>query len=234
MNQFFVAGDYIFSPRVYNEFSPGNTGNSSFAVRGAGEFDLGHIPFMLEGAYERWQYPHNCNGFLPGTTTYEPDCYVTTIGGAGSTPVLVTSPLYDQNVDARLAVRVLSPRIYIGVGYIWVSGNYGYPNMSSFGFGGEKLPDLDHALSFFGSLWYYPNVNASFTSPTTATIASTSYNLAYNILKYQIGATYVIANSPVFIEAGWMGDSWTNKQNAPINRSYNGPFAGLGIRVLYP
>src|SRR6202044_60373 len=27
----FVAGDYVFSPRVYNEFSPGNTGSGSFA-----------------------------------------------------------------------------------------------------------------------------------------------------------------------------------------------------------
>ena len=36
----FVAGDYIISPKVYNEFaSPGNQGNSSFAIRGGGEFD---------------------------------------------------------------------------------------------------------------------------------------------------------------------------------------------------
>ena len=27
-----------------------------------------------------------------------------------------------------------------------------------------------------------------------------------------------------------MGDSWPNKENAPINRTYNGPFAGLGLR----
>ncbi|MFZ0030251.1 MAG: copper amine oxidase N-terminal domain-containing protein [Candidatus Cybelea sp.] len=236
LNELFVAGDYIISPRVYNEFSPGNTGNSSFAVRGAGEFDLGKIPFMVEGAYAHWQYPHNCNGFIPGTQTYVPECFVTTIGGAGSTPVLVTSPLADQNVDVRLAVRVLNPRVYIGIGYMWLSTNYGYPNMQSFGFGGEKLPDLNQALSFFGSIWYYPNVHGSYTTtpPSSSTIPSVSYNLAYNILKYQIGVTYAIGNSPVFIEGGWMGDSWTNKENAPINRSYNGPFAGLGVRFFYP
>jgi hypothetical protein len=44
----------------------------------------------------------------------------------------------------------------------------------------------------------------------------------------------VIGNSPIFIEAGWMGDNWSNKQNGPINRTYNGPFAGLGFRILYP
>ncbi len=229
-----MAGDYIISPKVYNEFSPGNIGNSTFAVRGAGEFNLGNIPFMLEASYARWQYPHNCNGFIPGTQTYEPGCYVTAIGGQGSSPVLVTSPLYDQNVDLRLAVRVLQPRIYIGVGYVWISGNYGYPNMQSVGFGAEKLPDLNHTLTYFGSIWYYPNLSGSYSNPSTASISPLSYNLQYNFLKAQIGAAYVIANSPVFVEVGWMADSWTNKQNAPGGRSYNGPFVGLGFRVLYP
>src|SRR5580704_7649952 len=32
----FVAGDYIFSPKVYDEFSPGNTGSNSYGVRGGG------------------------------------------------------------------------------------------------------------------------------------------------------------------------------------------------------
>ena len=40
----FLAGDYIISPKVYNEFSPGNTGNSSFAARGAFEFDAFEHP----------------------------------------------------------------------------------------------------------------------------------------------------------------------------------------------
>jgi hypothetical protein len=161
---------------------------------------------------------------------------VTTIGGAGSTPVTVTSPLYDQDVDARFAVRVLQPRIYIGVGYMWLSGNYGYPNLNSFGFGAEKLPDLNQPLSFFGSVWYYPNARGNYTSvpPTGSVVASQSYNLAYNILKYQIGLDWNVGKSPVFVDLGWMGDNWSNKQNAPVNRSYDGPFAGLGFRFLYP
>jgi hypothetical protein len=220
----FVAGDYIISPKVYNEFSPGNIGNSSFTFRGAAEFSLGNIPFMIEGNWERWEYPHNCNGFIPGTTRFVPECYVTTIGGKGSSPVLVTSPLDDQFLDGRIAVRVLQPRIYIGVGYLWVSNNYGYPNMASWGFGGEKLPDLNEPLSFYGSIWYYPNVHGSFGP----------FDLAYNILKYQVGVNYVLFNSPAYLDLGWMGNSWTNKSNAPGNRSYNGPYAGLGIRFFYP
>jgi hypothetical protein len=230
----FVAGDYIFSPSVYNEFTGGshsNGGNGGYAVRGAGEFSLGSIPFMLEGSYEQWPYPHNCTVV---NKVPQANCYVTTIGGAGSYPLTTTTRLNDQDVDVRFAVRVLQPRIYIGVGYLWMSNNYGYPNMQSWGFGGEKLPDLNQPLSFFGSVWYYPNVKGTYSNVAAAPINPLSYNLAYNILKYQVGVDYVIGNSPVFIDLGWMGDNWSNKQNAPINRTYNGPFAGLGFRVLYP
>ena len=234
-----MAGDYIFSPTVYNEFNPGshaNGGNGGYAVRGGGEFSLGSIPFMLEGSYERWPYPHNCTT-IGGVA--QPNCYVTIIGGGGSSPVTTNNNLYDQDVDGRFAVRVLQPRIYIGVGYLWMSNNYGYPNLTGVGFGGEKLPDLNQAFSFFGSVWYYPSVsgtaNFQIENPFPSTGFTThSLNLAYSILKYQVGVDYVIGKSPIFIEAGWMGDNWSNKNNAPINRTYNGPFAGLGLRVLYP
>ncbi|MBV9028287.1 MAG: hypothetical protein JO311_06680, partial [Candidatus Eremiobacteraeota bacterium] len=220
----------------YNEFSPGNTGTSSYAIRGAGEFSLGSIPFMLEGSYTRWGYPHNCTSAknAAGGSTFAANCYVTTIGGAGNYPLTTTTNLYDQDADVRFAVRVIQPRIYIGVGYIWMSNNYGYPNMNSWGFGGEKLPDLNQPLSFFGSVWYYPNAHGTYTNVASAPINPLSYDLAYNILKYQIGVDWVVGNSPIFIDLGWMGENWSNKTNAPIGRTYNGPFAGIGFRILYP
>jgi len=241
LGEAFVAGDYIFSPKVYNEFSPGNSGSNSYAIRGGGEFGIGSIPFMVEGSFERWQYPHNCttSSSSTGVTSYSPNCYVTIIGGGGSSPVSTATNLYDQDVDGRLAVRVLNPRVYVGIGYLWVANNYGYPNLNGFGFGGEKLPDLNHTFSFFGSVWYYPSVNGtaaySIENPyPSAGFTSHSSALQYDILKYQAGVTIGIGNTPIFIEGGWMGDSWSNKENAPINRSYNGPFAGLGFRFLYP
>jgi hypothetical protein len=191
---------------------------------------------MLEGAFEHWNYPHNCttvNG------AFQPNCYVTIIGGGGSSPVPTITGMSDQNIDGRFAVRVLQPRIYIGVGYIWLQNNYGYPNMNGVGFGGEKLPDLNHPLSFFGSVWYYPSVNGTAVFNVENPFPSNGFTtqslaLQYNILKYQVGLTYAFGSTPLFIEAGWMGDSWTNKENAPSNRTYNAGFAGLGLRFLYP
>jgi hypothetical protein len=54
----FVAGDYLISPKVYNEISPGNTATGSYALRGAIEFPLFGVPAMLEGDYRHYRYPH--------------------------------------------------------------------------------------------------------------------------------------------------------------------------------
>jgi hypothetical protein len=221
-NDIFVAGDYIISPKVYNEFSPGNTGTSSYAVRGALEFSALNIPWMVEGSFEQYGYPHHC-GTTSTASTIDPQCFVTGIGG-GYTTFVPAFTARDTDVDARLGVRVINPRIYIGVGYLWRSTNYGYPNMNGVGFGVEKLPDLNIPLSFFGSFWYYPNIKGNYSNPVV------SASLAYNMYKYQVGVDYVIGNSPVFIEAGWMGDNLTNKTNAPSNSTANGPFVGLGIK----
>lgn len=218
-NDVYVAGDYIISPKVYNEFSPGNTGQSSYAVRGAFEFDTGNIPWMIAGDFRQYQYPHNCAG------PTDPQCLVTNIGGVGASFVPGFTA-QDRDVDARLGVRVANPRIYIGVGYLWRSNNYGYPSMNGWGFGAEKLPDLDHAFSVYGSAWYYPNVRGTYTSSL-----GVPYLMAYRLLKYQIGVTWVLGHSPIFVDLGWLGDSGrTASANDPGSYTHNGPYAGLGIK----
>jgi hypothetical protein len=214
----FVAGDYIISPKVYNEFSPGNTGTGSWAARGAIEFDALNLPWMVEGSFEQYGYPHNC-GAPEGSVPPNPQCLVSVIGNNGIAYV-PSFTARDSDVDVRLGLRVLNPRVYIGVGYLWRTTNYGYPNMNNFGFGIEKLPDLNIPLSFFGSFWYYPNIKGTY-----ATLP-----LAYALYKYQIGVDYVLGKSPVFVDLGWMGDALNNKQNAPVNSTADGPFAGLGIK----
>jgi hypothetical protein len=89
----FVAGDYIFSPKVYNEFDPGNTGTgNSFTGRAAAEFPLFGIPWMVAGDYRQYQYPTAGGN-------------VTVVGGNGSTTVpAFTAREYE--FDARLGLRV--------------------------------------------------------------------------------------------------------------------------------
>lgn len=55
----FIAGDYLISPRIYNEISPGNTGTGTFAAWGAVEFPALGLPWMLEADYREFRYAHN-------------------------------------------------------------------------------------------------------------------------------------------------------------------------------
>jgi hypothetical protein len=150
---------------------------------------------------------------------------VTIIGG-GNTINIAPFTARDSDFDARLGMKMLSARVYVVFAYRWTSSSYGYPNMQGFGEGVEKLPDLDKPLSFFGNWTYYPQMAGKITTG----IPSTPYNLQYILTTYQIGGVYVIGKSPVFVEAGWMGDAWVNRENAPSNRTDYGPFAGLGIK----
>ena len=184
----FIVGDYIFSPKVYNEFSPGNKGTGgSYSVRGAVEFPAFGLPWMLEGDYRSWSYPHN-SGITqaqfnaraatatrartarsperPCPPTGDQGC-VTVIGAYGQTAV-PSFTARDTDFDGRLGLKIAEPRIYIGVGYLHREENYGYPKQNGFGFGAEKLPDLDQPLSVYGSIWYYPSISGNFTFPAGA------------------------------------------------------------------
>jgi hypothetical protein len=244
----FIAGDYIISPKVYNEFSPGNTGSNSnggfsYRLKGAYEFNLFSLPWMLEADYRQFNYPHNqgvattpsndgqvCDG-LPDTanpggnhaSSGDPGC-VTAIGGQFQTFVPAFT-VRDYDFDGRLGLKIANPRIYIGVGYMARSGNYGYPRLHSVGFGLEKLPDLDQAFSVYGSAWYYPNVKGTFTN------ASGTFDLEYNVLKYDVGGAFTFGpNTPIYIDFGFLGDRGKNKLNAPIDFTHNGPYIGLGLK----
>jgi Copper amine oxidase N-terminal domain len=232
----YVAGDYIISPKVYNDFVPGvssnnNNGGFSYRIHGAVEFSLLHLPWMVEADYRQWNWQHVCSGS---------QCFVTAIGGlfATSVPTFVGR---DYDFDARIGLRVLKPRIYIGFGYMWRDNNYGYPNATGAGVGLEKLPDLDRPFSVYASAYYYFSVRGMYTS-TSGIINSMfpggscsvafpcDYNVGYSILKYDIGVTYAFQGFPLFIEAGFLGDRGWPQMTAPGGFSEYGPYAGLGLK----
>ncbi|MBV9270965.1 MAG: copper amine oxidase N-terminal domain-containing protein [Candidatus Eremiobacteraeota bacterium] len=224
----FIVGDYIFSPKVYNEFSPGNSGKSgSYNVRAGLEFNLFNLPWMIEGDFRQYDYPHNC-GTAIGSVPPDPECFVTVIGQGGQTFVPAFEAR-DQDFDGRLGLKVADPRIYIGVGYLFRTGNYGYPRQQGVGFGIEKLPDLDQTFSVYGSAWYYPTVKGTCGTDVCPT---GPFDLEYRILKYQIGGVYNFSGkntTGIFLDFGFLGDSGRNKENAPSEFTHSGPYLGLGI-----
>jgi Copper amine oxidase N-terminal domain len=222
----YVAGDYIISPKVYNEFSPGNTGSNnsggfSYRIHGAAEFDLFNLPWMFEGDYRQFNYPAT-------------NQFVTAIGGLfqyrPNGPVPFNA--HDYDLDTRIGLRVLNPRIYVGVGYMWRSNSMGYPKQSSFGIGAEKLPSLDKTFDVYGSLWYYFSVRGICQCQTSfgPSPFSGPYTIGYAVLKYDIGATYSPQGSPVFFEVGFLGDHGAAQMSAPISFSENGIYGGFGLK----
>lgn len=229
-NVLYVAGDWLISPKIYNEFSPGNTGTSDYTVRGGTEFDAFSIPWMLEGDYTNWQYPHVCNAPPTTTQAQAPGCFVTGIGGRFSTYVPAFTAV-NRDLDVRFGIRVLQPHVYVGVGYLWTSTNYGYPNMSAVGFGAEKMPDFNQPLTWYANAWYYPNVSGTYSN-SAITVGPKSYGIGYNMIRYQAGIDWRFVPS-AFLDLGWKGENAANKNNAPISYHFAGFYAGLGFYVKY-
>ena len=98
-----------------------------------------------------------------GPAQNAPQCYVTVIGGRGSTSVPGFTAV-NRDFDARLGFKVFNPHVYIAVGYLWSSTNYGYPNLNAVGGGLEKLPDYSHPFTYYGSVYYYPNLSGTYTT----------------------------------------------------------------------
>lgn len=260
-NELYFAGDYIVTPKIYNELSPGNIGSKSAGATGA--IELGRtLKFMLEGDFNSYQYSHNanqastlCTAGAPGCNTInssgqyqtgvcptagDPGC-VTAIGyqglqktaGLGQEYVNALTAL-ETDFDAHAGIKVLDPRIYVGAGYYSKSYNYlGYPNLSGFGVGVSKLPDLDQGVSVYGGAWYYPSVTGNYTYPTSTflgTLSGRTVPLGYSVLKYNAGVTLDLG--PVlFVKLGYGAEYASAKTNAPANTSLSGATAGLGVRL---
>jgi hypothetical protein len=158
---------------------------------------------------------------------------VTVIGAYGQVAV-PSFTARDTDFDGRLGLKIASPRIYIGVGYLHREENYGYPKQNGFGFGAEKLPDLDQPLSVYASIWYYPSISGNFTFPAGSTppgLAPGSVDkFQQRFLKYQVGGTLNLGNSGLFLDAGFLGDSIKGKNLSPSDASHAGGYVGLGIK----
>ena len=169
---------------------------------------------------------------MHGSTVTHPAGFVTSIGNLGQTFVPAFNG-QDRDLDVRAGFKVFNPRVYLGIGYLWRSSSYGYPQQSGLGFGLEKLPDLDKRFTPYGSAWYYPSVRGKFTDPGSGRGWTTSYG----IWKYALGVNYNIGTDsngipgPFFLDLSFQGDRGTSKINSPgAGFSHSGPAVGVGIR----
>lgn len=96
---------------------------------------------MLEGDYRNYRYPHFANG--TGTCPSGDQSCVSAIGRRGQVYVPSFSER-DDDFDGRFGLKIASPRIYIGIGYMVRNSNYeggAFPTQQhGFGFGIESCP----------------------------------------------------------------------------------------------
>lgn len=215
----FIQGGYTIG-RVYNEFAAGeNSRYGSYVAAGAYLFD----PLAVKVDFRQDEYNTTANA--TDAAGHPLTMFNTIDGGTASVPQFRAR---QSTIDGRLEFKVASPHIYVGAAYLQASTNYGYPQLRGVGGGVEKLPDFN-GLSWFGSAFYYPSINGTYTVPSGAN-AGLQFKQEYRLVKYDVGLAYDFGSSPVYIYGGYSGDRYTAKQNAPVDQTHSGPYLGIGLK----
>jgi Copper amine oxidase N-terminal domain len=220
----FVEGA-LSAPQTFNEFSNGHWCRGSYAISGA--FWLKNSPFALKADFRQDAYTTSDN--LIDLIGNHYTRFATIDGGYAAAPVFRA---YQSTLDGRVEYKIARPGIAVGVGYLRATTNYGYPNLDAIGVGIEKLPDMRPGIEPFGSAFIYPNASGDYTVVAAASPNfGNSYRQEYEIEKYDLGLAWVLANSPVYLYAGFNGDRYSLRQNAPISQTHDGPYIGLGVKL---
>ncbi len=255
----YVAGDYMISPKVFNELSPGNTGHTSYEVKGAIEFPLFGPTWEVSADWRHYLYPHDsdhgvtgCTAGTAGCNTVigngtlalgscavrgDPGC-VTTVGYQHTEAINGLGQIYvagfnahENDTDVHFGIKLGAPRVYLAVGGLFKNFGYlGYPSLSGIGVGLEKLADLDQTFSIYGSAFYYPSVSGKYTYPTSALLGPLSGSeITLSYSEWKYEIGGTAAFGPAFFDFGYAGQHDNAKSNAPSSTSFNSPYAGLGL-----
>jgi hypothetical protein len=209
----------------YNEFSAGEFCPTSYLVNGAYTFNGSKFAVKIDYRFDSYVTSDNLTDNLGNHYTR----YATIDGAVAFRPVFLAR---QTSLDARLEYQIAAPQVYVGVGYLTASNNYGYPQLSALGAGIEKLPDLRSGFRPYGSAFYYPSASGNYTVNTAGSPnLGKTYQLQYSIVKYDLGVALLFANSPLYIHGGFAGDRYFMKQNAPIGQVHEGPYLGLGLKL---
>ncbi len=171
--QFFLVGDAMFDPKVYNEFSPGNHGRRR--PRRPRRRDLQHrrprldgrrrlpaipvpAPFFAGGFGGRFRSLHRLwrSGRRAGLRDDARDPSPGQRSFRRSMPGTRTS-------TAAWASASPIPKIFLAGSFLTRYGNYGYPRLTGFGAGIEKLTNYNQVVDLYGSVYYYPQISGYYT-----------------------------------------------------------------------
>ena len=80
-------------------------------------------------------------------------------------------------------------------------------------------------------MYYYPQLSGNFTYPAGAPADLVGFTTKFeqSFMKYQIGGTYNLGSTGLFIDAGFLGDRISQRQLSPGDASHSGGYAGLGF-----
>ncbi len=238
---FFLAADALFTPKVYNEFSPGNRGGTSGAGRAGLTFSFDQLAFLAEADFRQFRYPHRSfTGSNTGGPFFSPNVpcgigsvlsapvgdsgCVNTLGPAIGSAYVPSFDARDTEIDGRFGVGIANPKIFLVGSYEQRYGNYGYPRINGIGGGIEKLPEFSQPISIYGSALYYPRLAGDYID-----INGNAQELQYREFKYSAGLTINVPKTPLFLDVGFLGNRLTGKQNTPSNATSNSLYGGLGL-----
>ena len=241
----FAEVDAAVTGKTYNELSNGSS-TTGISVRGVYELPIIGHNWVAQIDYRSYNYHHPANGALPNglTTTCpagDPGC-VTPIGyntfsSLAPAPVnyLNAVNVSDSTTQIGLGSKISRvERYYLSAGYMIRSFNYlGYPSMSGLGFGLDKLPDVDRAVSVYGNFWVYFNVNGKYNAPASATLGGFSgypFTVAYRVFAYRLGATINLPKTPLFFDIAVVGDRSDVSSAGPSSSVHGELLVGIGSK----
>ena len=231
---------------VSNELSAGNsTAGLSRELRVVDEVSLFSLPLVVDTEWRDYHYEHLSDlASVPPdycqNARSDPGC-VTLVGHLSYQRLLGFGQAYvpsktsiDQDVDVHIGIKILDPRLYVGVGYGYRRLDDIGPPFYGFGFGIDKLPSLDHAVSIEASGWEYATMRATYHGPLGARYGALSgapFGPQYNVLAYRAGVTLTTRIGRYFWELGELGDRGFPNGDAPGGFSHHAIYLGGGWRL---
>jgi hypothetical protein len=134
-------------------------------------------------------------------------------------------PVYsarEWTTEERGGARIGNTPVYAGLASFYRETNYGVVDFVAFGVGGQVLPDFSKRRSYFGRMYYYPNMvnEDDYRNPITKRLE----NLRFGMLRYEAGVTQKVGHSRQYVEAAIDGNNeW---------RLVNGPGGSMKLKLV--